>query len=75
MATYNNINAFMKCDMELFEKRVLWKINTFFSTKTDPTAISDPNSESFKTFACTFALTILVGSCNKEVYNSHFCVA
>jgi len=75
MSTYNNINAFMKYDMELFEKRVLWKLNTFLNTKTDPTSICDPNSGSFNTFACTLALTISVGSYNKEVYNSHFCVA
>ena len=61
--------------MELFEKRVLWKLNTFLNTKTDPTSICDPNSGSFNTFACTLALTISVGSYNKEVYNSHFCVA
>ena len=75
MTTYNNINDFMKYEMDLFEKRVLWKINTFFSTKTDPTAICDPNFGSFNTFACTLALIVPVGSCNKDVYNSNFVVA
>ena len=32
MATYKSINAFMKYDMDLFE-RVLWKINTFLALR------------------------------------------
>jgi len=74
MATYKSINAFMKYDMDLVEKSFM-EDKYILSTKTDPTAICDPNFGSFNTFSCTLSLTIPIGSCTKEVYNSHFCVA